>query len=310
MTSHHEIRTPQCPICQSSSTHVLTKDDYPYYRCSNCEFLFYRSQEKDREKSTPSPYDEHYWEMERAEAIRREKEDCLVRALELLYLSSIKVETILDFGCGPGLTVNLLRDKLGLNAVGVDISADFAESEHLHKCDLADLAAKYPPGYFDAIYSVEVFEHLVDPRQILAQLQGLLKPGGKILINTSTQEFIVKYDPEMSYIDPVRRMHISIYSLKSFSELASALGYAASFLGDRKYVVMLSPSNSGALFPTPENLDRVRRLGDWFPALLTEYMRLIFVEEEFDKKCRLVESLSPKRPLPRLLRLMQRCFQK
>ena len=248
--------------------------------------------------------------MERAEAIRREKEDCFVRALELLYLSSIKVESVLDFGCGPGLTVDLLREKLDLNAVGVDISADFAESAHLHKCDLADLTAKYPPGYFDAIYSVEVFEHLVDPLKVLSQLHGLLKPGGKILINTSTQECIVKYDPEMSYIDPVRRMHISIYSLKSFSELASTFGYTASFLGDRKYVVVLSPSNSGASFPVPENLDRVRRLGDWFPMLLTEYMRLIFVEEEFDKKCRLVDSLSPKGRLPRLLRLVQRRFQK
>lgn len=101
--------------------------------------------------------------MERAEALRRESEDSFIRALELLYLSTIRVENILDFGCGLGLTVQLLREKLGLNAVGVDLSADFVETDYLHRCDLETLSGKYPPGHFDAIYTIEVFEHLEHP---------------------------------------------------------------------------------------------------------------------------------------------------
>ena len=69
-----------------------------------------------------------------------------------------------------------------------------------------------------------MFEHLEDPKRILTILNSLLKPGGKILINTGTQEYIKKYDPEAAYIDPSNRGHISIYSLKTFGVLAGFLG--------------------------------------------------------------------------------------
>jgi SAM-dependent methyltransferase len=219
--------------------------------------------------------------MERMEAARREKEDGFIRALELLCLSSIQIENVLDFGCGLGITVQLLRDKLGLNAIGVDLSADFVETEYLHRCDLTDLLRKYPEGFFDAIYSIEVFEHLEHPGQILSMLGTLLKPGGKILINTGTREYLNKYDQELHYIDPLRRGHISIYSLKSLQVLAASIGREADFLGDRKYEVILAPA-TGPAEPHPENLERIRRLGEYFPVLFREYMRLVLVEKEFE----------------------------
>lgn len=238
--------------------------------------------------------------MERTEALRREKEDSFIRALELLYLSTIKVQNVLDFGCGLGVTVQLFRDKLELNAVGVDLSAEFAESDYLHRCDLESLLEKYPAGHFDAIYSIEVFEHLEDPGHVLSLFGRLLKPEGKILINTSTQEYLAKYDPERSYIDPLRRGHISIYSLKSLSRLASQVGRTAEFLGDRKYEVILSPAEGQRHYPHAENLEQIRRLGDWCPVLLREYMRLVFVEREFESRSawalqllKVVETLSP-----------------
>jgi SAM-dependent methyltransferase len=269
-----------CPVCSSSSTIALTKDGFDYFRCSSCEFLFHRAETG---KETTSFYDNKYWSMERLEALRREREDCFDRALELVYLSTIPVRNILDFGCGLGITVTLLRESLGLNAVGVDPTGEFEPSDFLHKMNLEELQQRYPAGYFDAIYSIEVFEHLEDPKRILTILNSLLKPGGKILINTGTQEYIQKYDPEATYIDPSNRGHISIYSLKAFGVLAGFLGLRASFLGDRKYVTLLGPP-SNSTFPHPDNLQTLRRMGDWFVPLFTEYMRLVFVEEEFDKK--------------------------
>jgi SAM-dependent methyltransferase len=276
----------KCPICAANSSHALVKDERPYSRCEQCKFLFHRPEAEGAQTGALSFYDEKYWEMERQEALRREKEDSFIRAIELLYLSCIRVETVLDFGCGPGLTVQLLRDKLGLDAVGVDISADFEETAYLHRCDLADLLDKYPAGHFDAIYSIEVFEHLEDPKRTLSTLHSLLKPGGKILINTGTQEYLSKYDPGLSYIDPLRRGHISIYSLESFAAMAAAFGYEAGFMADRKYAVILSPAGGGGPFPCPGNLERIRMLGDWVPPLMQEYMRLVCLEDEFEKKSR------------------------
>ena len=273
----------KCPVCNSSSDLELTKDGFDYFRCSRCEFLFHRSEPKKEIPASSSFYNSKYWAMERQEALRREREDCFDRALELLYLSTIPVRNILDFGCGLGLTVKLLRESLGLNAIGVDPTGEFEPSEYLHKSGVEELQQKYPAGYFDAIYSIEVFEHLEDPRRILTVLNSLLKPGGKILINTGTQEYIKKYDPESSYIDPAVRGHISIYSLKTLSVLGGFLGLKASFLADRKYVALLEAPSERA-FPHPDNIQTIRRMGDWLVPLLTEYMRLVFVEEEFEKK--------------------------
>ena len=273
-----------CPVCRSEAPHALTKENCDYYQCSQCEFLFHRADDRGLQKANSlESYDEAYWEKERVEAARREKEDCFLRALELVYLSKIKVNNILDFGCGLGITVQMLRDQAGLNAVGVDRSGEFAPTDYLHRCDLEDLAFKYPPGFFDAIYSIEVFEHLEHPGPILLQLGSLLKPEGKILINTGTREYLAKYDPELNYIDPRGRGHISIYSLKSLDRLAAAIGRRAAFLGDRKYEVLLS-SNELQDYPHPENMIIFRRLGEWCPAHFKEYIRLVLLEREFESR--------------------------
>ncbi len=178
----------RCPICESTSPKYLTKNGCVFNRCSNCGFIFHRS-DPDAPSRQPA-YDERYWKMERTEALRREQEDCFLRALELLYLSSVPVENILDFGCGLGMTVRQLRQQLKLNAIGVDVSAVFEHTEYLHRCTLEEVSHMYPAGYFDAVYSIEVFEHLEDPRGTMSLLNRLIKPGGKILINTGTQEYI------------------------------------------------------------------------------------------------------------------------
>ncbi len=282
-----------CPICDGEVSYATTRQSCRYFQCSVCEFLFHRPElGRDPKAGFGTSYDEHYWEDERVEARRREREDCFLRALELVYLSSIKVENMLDFGCGLGLTVELLRTNLGINCVGIDPFGEFNETEHLRKLGIKEVESLYPPAYFDAIFAIEVFEHLEDPRSILHSLDRLLRPGGKLLINTSTQEFIKKYDPKSTYIDPLRRGHISIYSLKSLSALGARFGLTASFLGDRTYVAILEKSGAQpGSFPHDDNLRTLARLGDWFPMLFTEYMRLVFVEKELGVVGRLVAGL-------------------
>src|SRR5882762_4690146 len=138
----------KCPICEGASVHELTKEGCVYFRCRTCDFLFHRAPADGGRN-----YDGDYWDGERNEALRREREDSFIRALELLYLSSIPVANILDFGCGAGVTVTMLRDHLNLNAVGVDPFGEFTESPFLHRSSLKELQEKYPSGYFDAIYS-------------------------------------------------------------------------------------------------------------------------------------------------------------
>ena len=274
-----------CPVCDGETTHSLTKDGCRYLQCQNCEFLFHRAELGAKPDLNLPSYDHAYWEMEHSEAHRRELEDSFIRALELIYLSTVKVEHILDFGCGLGGTIKLLRTKLDLDAVGVDPFGQFQETPYLRKASLKDLRDRYPAAYFDAIYSIEVFEHLINPRETLSELIYFLKPGGKILINTGTQEFLARHDPDKNYIDPLRRGHISIYSLKSFTLLAQGFGFTAAFLAGRTYMVILqAPSHSSADYPIPENLAVLKQLDGWFTKMFEEYMRLVILEKGFENR--------------------------
>ena len=170
-------------------------------------------------------YEGIYWENEYAEAVRREKEDCCVRAGELIYLSRIPVRTILDFGCGLGITVKWLRESLGMDAYGIDKYGRFDTTDYLFKEDLLQTEMLLPES-IDAILSVEVVEHLPQSKivPIFSKLRDLLKPGGFILINTGTLEFTEESEINRGYIDPAVRGHISIFSRQTFKKLGETVG--------------------------------------------------------------------------------------
>jgi len=102
--------------------------------------------------------------------------------------------TVLDYGCGAGDTVALLRED-GFNAVGCDTF--YAGNGHRGDTGEAVLAARkaagivcdvpesgdlpFPPGSFDVILSNQVLEHVNDLDATLARMTRVLAPGGLIL---------------------------------------------------------------------------------------------------------------------------------
>lgn len=208
-----------CAICKGNAAFDRRVAGYKYYLCPSCNFLFTPGE------SSPIDYEGTYWENEYAEAVRREKEDCCVRAGELIYLSRIPVSTILDFGCGLGITVKWLRESLGLDAYGIDQYGRFDPTDYMFKEDLLH-TEKFLPQSIDAILTVEVVEHLPQSTiiPIFSKLRDLLKPGGLILINSGTLEFTEESEKNQGYIDPAVRGHISIFSSRTLKKLAETIG--------------------------------------------------------------------------------------
>ncbi len=273
-----------CPICGSAAKLELWAEECPYFRCPRCKFLFHRSEENTGSRQ----YDAEYWNSERAEAIRRETQDSVCRALELIFLSRIPVVRLLDFGCGKGLTVDTLRRLLPCldDLCGVDPFGEFVPNEYLHLKSLRDLQNHYPPEHFDAVFSIEVFEHLLDPKKALEEIDYFLKPGGTVLVNTGTWEFLQRYDPALVYLRPRSLGHVSIYSLATFRYLAKKFGYEASFMAARPYAILLTKPGSRRAPPLPENLATLAHIGEWFTLLFREYIRLVNLELEFEERAR------------------------
>ena len=106
------------------------------------------------------------------------------------YLS--KGSTILDAGCGTGLSSYLLA-KAGFKVVGTDISELFL-SRGIKKykgqkglsfkvCDAAEMP--FPNQSFDAVCSYDLLEHVVDVAAVLKEMSRITKKGGLVIISAT-----------------------------------------------------------------------------------------------------------------------------
>ncbi|HEY5927949.1 MAG TPA: class I SAM-dependent methyltransferase [Kofleriaceae bacterium] len=85
--------------------------------------------------------------------------------------------TVLDYGCGAGAFVRYLEGAR-VTATGYDA---FAPAY----ADRGALARSY-----DAVVVQDVIEHVDDPSALLAELDGLVRPGGLVLIGTPDADAI------------------------------------------------------------------------------------------------------------------------
>jgi SAM-dependent methyltransferase len=82
---------------------------------------------------------------------------------------------VLDFGCGNGEVVALLRAQ-GWDAWGTDIALPYQHSERISLIESG--RSKFPDGWFDLVISQEVFEHVTDISSVARELWRITKPGG------------------------------------------------------------------------------------------------------------------------------------
>lgn len=96
---------------------------------------------------------------------------------------------ILDFGCGSGKYVQELRLH-GYQAYGCDIemkSEDNVDTDSMvknnviRKIDLKNYILPFEDNTFDLIFSDQVFEHVQNYPETIAEISRVLKPGGSCL---------------------------------------------------------------------------------------------------------------------------------
>lgn len=107
-------------------------------------------------------------------------------------LSQVPNGVILDAGCGYGwLTSRLLATSQIL--VSIDLVGErLRENPHKAETSLTqgDLSlAPFTDGVFDGIFCHEVFEHVENPQEVLAEFFRILKPGGTLVLIAPTLWF-------------------------------------------------------------------------------------------------------------------------
>jgi SAM-dependent methyltransferase len=109
-------------------------------------------------------------------------------------------DRILDYGCGSGAFVKLLKEKDFSHARGYDAFVpEYADRQVLSETQ-------------DAVVSFDVIEHADDPHQFLAGLRDLLRPGGLMIIGTPNADYLSvagKTPPEVELSQPYHRHILS-----------------------------------------------------------------------------------------------------
>jgi SAM-dependent methyltransferase len=96
---------------------------------------------------------------------------------------------ILDYGCGAGKIVRLLRDS-ALNAFGCDVFYDAADYSQVMNDEsvlrgwvrqMHDGVIPFSDASFDIVVNNQVMEHVEDLEVVLAEIHRVLRPGGLLL---------------------------------------------------------------------------------------------------------------------------------
>ena len=111
------------------------------------------------------------------------------KALAGYFAESGRPRRVFDLGCGNGSVAQRLSG-LGYEVSGVDPSAEgiAVANRHFPQLELQvgsaydDLQARF--GSFPAVYSLEVVEHVYNPRQYAATLFSLVESGGLAIVST------------------------------------------------------------------------------------------------------------------------------
>jgi 2-polyprenyl-6-hydroxyphenyl methylase/3-demethylubiquinone-9 3-methyltransferase len=89
---------------------------------------------------------------------------------------------VLDVGGGKRPAIPLaVKQELGLHVVGLDVSeSELAQAPPgaYDETMVGDVAAIRIPGQYDLVFSRAVLEHVADPATAIANLAGVLVPGG------------------------------------------------------------------------------------------------------------------------------------
>lgn len=108
-----------------------------------------------------------------------------------LMPKNIKGKNLLDAGCGTGW-FSVVAKKRGAVVTALDIGKDLlkqvSKKVKVKTVEGSVLKLPFKKNTFDIVMSNEVIEHVTEPKQAIAEMSRVLKPGG-ILILTTPNKF-------------------------------------------------------------------------------------------------------------------------
>lgn len=199
-----------CPLCQHDLIIFYHQDARrSYHQCRRCALVFVPPAERLSPVAEKAYYDLH----------QNDPRDVGYRNfLSRLFTPMCERVPVpakgLDFGSGPGPALSLMFAEAGY---------DMAIYDPCYAPDSSVLQQRY-----DLVTASEVVEHLFRPGEVLAQLYGLLRPGGWLGLMTKMVIDQAAFSGWHYKRDPT---HVCFFSRETFAWWADQFGCDVSFCG-------------------------------------------------------------------------------
>ncbi|MCZ6682083.1 MAG: class I SAM-dependent methyltransferase [Planctomycetota bacterium] len=217
-----ESGSASCPLCGAAAGLACTRDERLFFHCPTCDLVFVPSRLHDSLSEERRRYETHENTLDNAGYVAM-----FERFIELVSRHCPGVETILDYGSGPGpVLVELLRRR-GFRAEGYD--PIFAPD--------TDLSRR-----FDAVVSTETFEHFARPRREIERIEGLIRGGGFLALMTL---FHGEHHFTADWWYTRDSTHVAFYSHRTIRWICEAFRFDLVYL-DEKNVAILRASQDDA----------------------------------------------------------------
>lgn len=204
----------ECKLCGSGNILEVTKNEDTYYYCQCCNLIFVKenaivSCEKEKQR-----YEDHDNTHDNKGYLKMFEKFIT----EVIEPYQDEINSILEFGCGPG---PVLADLLEEKGFEVDKYDPYFFPEKI-----------YQGQQYDLITSTEVFEHLRNPYQIIKELLLHISEGGYLAIMTSFHPGLNDFEDWWYPWDPT---HITFYNLETFYWIAAEFDLKLVYEDGEKY---------------------------------------------------------------------------
>ncbi len=220
----------RCTLCGSTEHEVLCSfPELTWVRCS-CSLIY-----KTREEMAPEVYQQEYYVNKpgarRPYDTRQRRRVGKSKNQILDLLNHVGPGPMLDVGCATGYTLQAAHD-LGLDATGVDISEHAVARcrERGFKAEVGTMdGVPFPDAAFQLVVMKHVLEHTPRPREALAEIRRVLRPGGGVYLAVPHAGYAKSLrDPGVSrYYIPTShgREHFVYYTPATLSRLLREEGF-------------------------------------------------------------------------------------
>lgn len=151
---------------------------------------------------------------------------------EIVDLVPAQCKTILDVGCGPGITGAAIKSKTNGVVHGVEIDTELVSiaKKNIDKVtekDVTEFFSNPPELLYDCIIFADILEHLLDPWSVLKQSKKFLSANGIVLISLPNIRFYstfyhLLFKAEWPYHDSGihDKTHLRFFTRKNMLRLA------------------------------------------------------------------------------------------